>query len=75
MKTSARASDRHVCVIEAGTGTGKTVAYLLAAIPIAQLLGKKLVVSTATVALQEQIYSQRPAPRLNATLAWSFLTP
>ena len=50
-----RASDRHVCVIEAGTGTGKTVAYLLAAIPIAQLLGKKLVVSTATVALQEQI--------------------
>lgn len=50
-----RISDKHVCVIEAGTGTGKTVAYLLAAIPIAQLLGKKLVVSTATVALQEQI--------------------
>ncbi len=50
-----RTSDNHVCVIEAGTGTGKTVAYLLAAIPIAQLLGKKLIVSTATVALQEQI--------------------
>lgn len=50
-----RVSDKHVCVIEAGTGTGKTVAYLLAAIPIAQWLGKKLVVSTATVALQEQI--------------------
>jgi len=50
-----RISDKHLCVIEAGTGTGKTVAYLLAAIPIAQLLGKKLVVSTATVALQEQI--------------------
>jgi ATP-dependent DNA helicase DinG len=31
------------------------VAYLLAALPIAKYLGKKLVVSTATVALQEQI--------------------
>lgn len=50
-----RASDNHVCVVEAGTGTGKTVAYLLAAIPVAQALGKKLVISTATVALQEQI--------------------
>lgn len=50
-----RGSDGHVCVVEAGTGTGKTVAYLLAAIPIAQALGKKVVVSTATIALQEQI--------------------
>lgn len=50
-----RSSDGHVCVVEAGTGTGKTVGYLLAAIPIAQALGKHLVVSTATVALQEQI--------------------
>lgn len=50
-----RSSDGHVCVVEAGTGTGKTVAYLLAAIPIAKALGKHLVVSTATVALQEQI--------------------
>lgn len=44
-----------VAVIEAGTGTGKTVAYCLAAIPIARHLGKPLVISTATVALQEQI--------------------
>ena len=35
-----RDSDNHICVIEAGTGTGKTVAYLLAAIPVAQALGK-----------------------------------
>ena len=48
-------SHRHICVVEAGTGTGKTIAYLIAAIPIAQALNKKLVVSTATVALQEQI--------------------
>ncbi|HEX4517242.1 MAG TPA: ATP-dependent DNA helicase, partial [Polyangiaceae bacterium] len=37
---------------EAGTGTGKTLAYLVPAI----LSGKKVVVSTATRALQEQIY-------------------
>ena len=50
-----RIGGHHVCVVEAGTGTGKTVAYLLAAIPLAQSMGKKVVVSTATVALQEQI--------------------
>lgn len=45
----------HICVIEAGTGTGKTLAYAMAAIPIAQKYEKTLVISTATVALQEQI--------------------
>ncbi|WP_075185777.1 ATP-dependent DNA helicase DinG [Teredinibacter haidensis] len=50
-----RASDSHICVIEAGTGVGKTVAYLLAALPIAKALNKRLVLATATVALQEQV--------------------
>ncbi len=50
-----RTAGQHLCVVEAGTGTGKTVAYLLATIPIAQALGKKVVVATATIALQEQI--------------------
>ncbi len=45
----------HLCAVEAGTGTGKTVAYALAAIPLAKALDKTLVISTATVALQEQI--------------------
>lgn len=44
-----------ICVVEAGTGTGKTLAYLLAAIPVAKSLEKKLIVATATVALQEQV--------------------
>lgn len=44
-----------LCVVEAGTGIGKTVAYILAAIPIARALNKKLVIATATVALQEQL--------------------
>lgn len=50
-----RINSSGIMAIEAGTGTGKTVAYTLAALPIAKALGKKLVISTATVALQEQI--------------------
>jgi len=50
--------DGGVSVIEAGTGTGKTVAYLLATIPLAKKYDKKLVVATATVALQEQIMTK-----------------
>ena len=45
--------DGHLFV-EAGTGTGKTLAYLVPAI----LSGRKVVVSTATHALQEQIYTK-----------------
>ena len=47
-------SDR-LCVVEAGTGTGKTIAYCLAAIPLARALDKHVVIATATVALQEQV--------------------
>jgi ATP-dependent DNA helicase DinG len=43
--------ERHLFV-EAGTGTGKTMAYLVPAI----LSGRKVIVSTATRALQEQIF-------------------
>jgi ATP-dependent DNA helicase DinG len=42
--------ERHA-LIEAGTGTGKTLAYLIPAL----LSGRKVVVSTATHALQEQL--------------------
>lgn len=45
----------NICVIEAGTGTGKTVAYLLATLPIAKALNKRVVLATATIALQEQV--------------------
>jgi ATP-dependent DNA helicase DinG len=45
----------HICTLEAGTGTGKTIAYVVAALPIARQLKKKLIISTATIALQEQI--------------------
>lgn len=44
--------DRRHLIVEAGTGTGKTLAYLLPAI----LSGKRVVISTGTKALQEQLY-------------------
>lgn len=44
-----------ILVIEGPTGTGKSLAYLLPAVVMARALGKKLVVSSATVTLQEQL--------------------
>ncbi len=52
-----------VLLCEAGTGTGKTLAYLVPAI----LSGKKVIVSTATHALEEQIYA-RDLPLIRRTL-------
>ncbi len=62
------------CVIEAGTGTGKTIAYAVAAIPLAQHLEKKLIVATATVALQEQfVFKDLPDIRAHSGLVFSFV--
>lgn len=41
-------------IVEAGTGVGKTLAYLIPAI----LSGKRVVISTGTKNLQEQLYSK-----------------
>jgi ATP-dependent DNA helicase DinG len=48
---SALAEGKHL-LVEAGTGTGKTMAYLIPAV----LSGKRVVVSTGTKNLQEQLY-------------------
>lgn len=53
-----RLTEPSVCVVEAGTGTGKTLGYLLPSVIMAREAGKKLVVSTATVNLQQQILEQ-----------------
>ena len=67
-----RGGGDHLCVIEAGTGTGKTLAYALAAVPIAKACDKTLVISTATVALQEQIiYRDLPDVLTNSGLHFS----
>lgn len=47
-----------LAVIEGQTGTGKSIGYMLGAIPVAQDLEKTLVISTATVALQEQLITK-----------------
>ena len=46
--------ERRYLVAEAGTGTGKTLAYLVPA----ALSGRKVVISTATKTLQEQIWTR-----------------
>lgn len=45
----------NIAAIEAPTGTGKTLAYLISSVVAAQSLEKTLVVSTATLMLQKQI--------------------
>jgi len=54
----------HHAVVEAGTGTGKTLAYLLPAI----CSGRRVVISTATKSLQEQLY-QKDVPFLQKHFA------
>lgn len=66
-----RISDQHVAVIEAGTGTGKTLSYCLSVIPIAKEKGKTVVISTATVALQEQVL-HKELPELLTNTDYSF---
>ena len=63
--TGVPADPSAIAVIEAGTGTGKTIAYAIPAIIMARELNKRLVVATATVALQEQLVG-RDLPDLQA---------
>ena len=68
-----RTNNAGISVIEAGTGTGKTVAYTLAVLPIAAALKKKVVISTATVALQSQIINRDlPDIQKHSKLAFQF---
>ncbi len=52
LEVEAALQDRRHLIVEAGTGTGKTLAYLVPAI----LSGKRIVVSTGTKNLQEQLF-------------------
>ncbi|MGB3269635.1 MAG: ATP-dependent DNA helicase DinG [Rhodanobacter sp.] len=54
-------ADGGVAVIEAPTGTGKSMAYLIAGVEVARAQKKRLLIATATVALQEQLI-QRDIP-------------
>ncbi|MBA3442789.1 MAG: ATP-dependent DNA helicase [Pyrinomonadaceae bacterium] len=61
--------DKHHLIVEAGTGTGKTLAYLVPAIAAATARGSRVVISTGTKNLQEQLmekdvpFLQRVLPR------------
>src|SRR6516225_302714 len=56
-------SERRHLIVEAGTGTGKTLAYLLPALRT----GQRVIVSTGTKALQDQLYF-RDVPFLESLL-------
>src|ERR1700743_573887 len=58
----ALAEDRHL-IVEAGTGTGKTLAYLLPALRT----GQRVIISTGTKALQDQLFF-RDIPFLESLL-------
>ena len=47
--------DRRHLIVEAGTGTGKTLAYLLPALRFARENKQRVIVSTGTKNLQEQL--------------------
>ncbi len=54
-------------VVQAGTGTGKSLAYLVPAV----LSGKKVVVATATKALQDQL-AEKDLPLVDRGLGLTF---
>ena len=56
---AAAIDDRATLIAEAGTGTGKTYAYLVPAL----LSGERVIVSTGTRALQDQLF-HRDLPRV-----------
>lgn len=58
-------------LFEVGTGTGKTIAYLIAALLWAKEKGKPVVISTHTLLLQEQLV-QKELPLLKKALPFSF---
>ena len=55
--------ERETLIAEAGTGTGKTYAYLVPAL----LSGERVIISTGTKALQDQLYF-RDLPKVHAVL-------
>lgn len=58
-------------LVEAGTGTGKTIAYLVPAILWAKQKRQQVVISTHTIHLQDQLFHQE-LPMLKAALPFSF---
>lgn len=71
----ALATNKHL-VVQAGTGTGKTLAYLVPAF----MSGRRIVITTATKALQDQLadkdlpfLSEHLVPLLDREITWAIL--
>ena len=64
-------NERQHLLVEAGTGTGKSIAYLLPAIAFAHLNGERVVVSTNTMNLQDQLFL-KDIPDLQKLLDFDF---
>ncbi|MDD2690430.1 MAG: ATP-dependent DNA helicase DinG [Simplicispira sp.] len=62
---------RAIAVIQAGTGVGKSLAYCAPAIAVALARGTRVLISTATVALQEQLVN-KDLPALAAQMPQPF---
>ena len=62
---------RGIAVVQAGTGVGKSAAYASTVIPLALAQQKRVIISTATVALQEQLMA-KDLPALAAVLPQPF---
>ena len=58
-------------IVEAGTGTGKSLAYLIPAVHFAVANGSHVVISTNTINLQDQLY-QKDIPDLQKALPFEF---
>ncbi|NRF72046.1 ATP-dependent DNA helicase DinG [Aquincola sp. S2] len=67
----AETDGANILVCESGTGTGKTFAYAMPGLVLARSVGKKLVISTSTVALQEQLCA-KDLPFLQSCAPWPF---
>ncbi|WP_287879659.1 ATP-dependent DNA helicase DinG, partial [Acidovorax sp.] len=65
------APTRAIAVIQAGTGVGKSLAYCAPAIALALARGTRVLISTATVALQEQLV-HKDLPALAALMPQPF---
>ncbi|MBA3322315.1 MAG: DEAD/DEAH box helicase, partial [Pyrinomonadaceae bacterium] len=63
--------ERRHLLVEAGTGTGKTLAYLVPAIAAAVARGERVIVSTGTKNLQEQLM-EKDIPFLQGALPKKF---
>ncbi|HVF49236.1 MAG TPA: ATP-dependent DNA helicase [Pyrinomonadaceae bacterium] len=63
--------ERRHLIVEAGTGTGKTLAYLVPAIAAATARGERVVISTGTKNLQEQLM-EKDIPFLQRVLKKKF---